>query len=120
MSAKSIFTVEDDLSIREVIKLVISEETEYQVFFAEDAETALDILQSAAPDLFLVDYRLPGMNGVALIDRIRAIKAYEQTPIVLMSACQVWRDGLEDIRYLAKPFELDIFLQVVEECLNGT
>lgn len=119
MSSKSILIVEDDAAILNVLKDVLEEETSYQPLPAPDAEKALSMLQTIAPDLFLLDYRLPGMNGVELIDRIREIKAHEQTPIVLMSACLSKISKPRDVRYLAKPFELDTFLHLIDECLSG-
>jgi DNA-binding response OmpR family regulator len=116
MSSKRILIVEDDIAIRDTLKVVIEEEMMYQVLLALDAETALDMLQAVAPDLFLLDYRLPGMNGVQLIWHIRAIKTHKQTPIILMSACLFW-ESVNGVRFLRKPFDLDVFLQVVEECL---
>jgi DNA-binding response OmpR family regulator len=119
MSTKSILIVEDDISIRDVLSDVIEGETPYHAFVAQDGETALNMLQNIAPDMFLVDYRLPGMNGVQFIDRIRKCKKYQHTPIVIMSACQSWLENLRGTRYLAKPFELDVFLGVVEESLDS-
>ena len=87
--AKSILIVEDDAGIRDTLGEVFQEETIHQVLLAEDGETALDILQTARPKLFLLDYKLPGMNGLELFDCIRRIKGYEQTPVVLMSASHI-------------------------------
>lgn len=120
MCAKSILIVEDDISIRDVLSNVIEGETPYHAFVAQDGETALDMLQNIVPDMFLVDYRLPGMNGVEFIGHIRGCKRYQHTPVVVMSACQSWTENPRDIRYLAKPFELDVFLEIVEESLNGS
>lgn len=118
MSTKSILIVEDDIGIRDVLVDVIEGETTHQAIVAQDGETALSMLQNIAPDMFLVDYRLPGMNGVEFIGRIRGCKRYQHTPIVIMSACQTWGSNPRGIRYLAKPFELDVFLGIVEESLN--
>lgn len=118
MCAKSILIVEDDISIRDVLSNVIEGETPYHAFVAQDGETALDMLQNIVPDMFLVDYRLPGMNGVEFIDCIREDRRYQHTPIVVMSACQSWESNPKGIMYLAKPFELDEFLEIVEESLN--
>lgn len=118
MSTKSILIVEDDIGIRDVLVDVIEGETAYQTFVASNGETALSMLQNIAPDMFLVDYRLPGMNGVQFIGHIRGCKRYQHTPIVVMSACQSWTENPRDIRYLAKPFELDEFLEIIEESLN--
>lgn len=117
MPSKTILIVDDDAAIRDTLKAVLEEETMYQPLLAPDAETALSMLQTILPDLLLLDYRLPGMNGIALIDCIREIKVYERTPIVLMSAGRFWTRDPRDVQYLPKPFDLDVFLQVIEECL---
>lgn len=120
MPTKSILIVEDDSSIRDVLVSVIESETIYHAFSAKDGETALIMLQNIAPDMFLVDYWLPGMNGVQFIDQIRECKRYQHTPVVIMSACQAWESNTRGISYLSKPFELDEFLHVVEESLNSS
>lgn len=120
MSTKSILIVEDDIGVQDVLVDVIEGETAYQAFVASNGETALNMLQNIVPDMFLVDYRLPGMNGVEFIGHIRGCKRYQHTPVVVMSACQSWSENPRGIRYLAKPFELDVFLEIVEESLNGS
>ncbi len=118
-TAKSILVVEDDCGVRDILEEILREETTHQVFLAQDGETALDMLQTARPNLFLLDYRLPGINGLELIDRIRKIKEYEQTPVVLMSA-SLSRENItgHHLRYLRKPFDLDRLLEMVEEALT--
>jgi len=118
-TAKSILVIEDDDGIREILGEVLNEETIHQVFLAQDGEAALNMLQTATPDLFLVDYRLPDTNGLELIERIRKIKGYEQTPMVLMSA-SLSRENIsgQHLRYLRKPFDLDKLLALVEEVLE--
>jgi CheY-like chemotaxis protein len=117
MLSKSILIVEDDVAIRDVLKAVITSETAHQVFIAPSSEIALSMLETVTPNLFLVDYMLPGMNGTEFIEKIRQ-NGYKHTPIVLITACLFWQD-VTDVQVLRKPFELTQFLQVVEECLNG-
>ncbi len=119
-TAKSILVVEDDCGIRDILEEILREETTHQVFLAQDGETALSMLQAARPNLFLLDYRLPGINGLELIDHIRRIEEYEQTPIVLMSASLSREDITgHHLRYLRKPFDLDRLLEMVEETLTA-
>jgi len=117
--ATSILIVEDDAGIRDTLGEVLQEETTHQVFLAVDGETALAILQTARPNMFLLDYKLPGMNGLELVERIRRIKEYEQTPIVLMSA-NLFKEDVTgyNLKYIRKPFDLDRLLQLIEEALT--
>ncbi len=116
--AKGILIVEDDPGIRDTLRVVFEEEIMCDVLFAEDGEEALKILQTARPQLFLLDYKLPGMSGLELARCIRSMKGYEQTPVLLMSA-SILREDLTQyqLKYLRKPFELDLLLQMVEDAL---
>ena len=117
--AKSILIVEDDAGIRETLGEILQEETIHQIFLAQDGESCLKMLQTATPSLFLLDYRLPDINGLELLDHIRKIKGYEQTPVVLMSASLSRENITRDyLRYLRKPFDLDRLLQMVEEAFT--
>jgi DNA-binding response OmpR family regulator len=116
-TAKSILIIEDDHGIRDILGEILAEETIHQVFLAQDGESGLKMIQTARPDLLLVDYRLPDINGLELIDRIRRIKGYEQTPIMLMSA-SLSRENIptgQHLKYLRKPFDLDKLLEMVED-----
>ncbi len=118
MNSKNVLIVEDDIAIRDLLEETLKEETTYQVFVASNAIEAIDMIHRITPDLFLLDYRMPKMNGIEFIDKIRAHERYKYTPIVLMSADLSWKKDPRDVRYLCKPFGLDDFLQTVEQCLN--
>src|SRR5260370_12123123 len=79
-TTKSILVVEDDSGIRDILEEVLQEETIHQVFLAQDGETALNMLQTAAPNLFLLDYRLPDINDLDLLHHLRRTKAYDHQP----------------------------------------
>ena len=106
--AKTILIVDDDPDIREIVVQYIQAETPYQVFAAPDGFTALKIVQTIVPHLFLLDYHLGSMTGLQLVNHLRSMKEHEQTPIILMSA-QMPKEASEQpgVRILHKPFELD-------------
>ncbi len=59
------------------------------------------------------------MNGLELIDHVRRMRGYEQTPILLMSASLPWENiSRHRIKYVRKPFDLDRLLELVEEALT--
>ncbi len=78
-----VLLVEDDASSRRSLSRLL-ELTGFAVAAAADARAALEYLeQNARPDLLLTDLQLPGMDGVGLIQRARAIHA--DLPVVVMT-----------------------------------
>lgn len=117
-TVKSILIVEDNTALGNLLWEILQEETTCKVFLVPSAEAALNTLQMVTPQLFLLDYCLPGMDGLELVDRIRDIAGCEQTPILLMSAALPQGNiAKQHLRCLPKPFDLDSLLQMVAELL---
>jgi CheY-like chemotaxis protein len=120
LPAKTILIVDDDPDIREIVLNYLQAETPYQVFAAPDGFTALKIVQTVVPHLFLLDYHLgSSMTGLQLVTHLRNMKEHEQTPILLMSA-QMPKEANEQpgMRTLHKPFELDHLVQLLTSMLT--
>ena len=64
----------------------------YQVRIAENGEEAWELLQSERIEFFLIDWMMPGMSGLELIQKIRGLEQYRSTPIVMISG-QTGRDN---------------------------
>ena len=117
-TVRSILIVEDNTALGNLLWEILQEETTCQVFLVPSAEAALNTLQMVTPQLFLLDYCLPGMDGLELVGRIRRMEGYEQTPILLMSAALPQGNiAKQHLRCLPKPFDLDSLLQLVAELL---
>ena len=65
-TGKTILIVEDDAATGELLRLFLSEETPHQAILVSDGFQALNIIKNITPNLFLLDYRLPRMNGKEL------------------------------------------------------
>ncbi|HYU71902.1 MAG TPA: response regulator [Ktedonobacteraceae bacterium] len=115
---KVILLVEDDRDIGEVLVEAITHESPYQAMLATDGFEALHMVQSIKPGLFILDYQLPGMNGVELYDKLHAIKALADVPALMMSA-RLPRQELEKRKIVGmnKPVDLDEFLQTLDQLL---
>jgi DNA-binding response OmpR family regulator len=106
--SQRLLVVDDDHSIREIMKLSLEEEG-YFVDTAETAEDALDAIRRIAPDLMILDVMLPGgMNG---FDLTKEIRKSSNLPIILLTAKTDTVDkvvGLESGAddYVMKPFEM--------------
>lgn len=80
---KKVLCVEDDPDMMFLVGMVL-EAPEWHVTEAGDGETALGIIERDPPDIALVDYMLPGIDGIEVAERLR--KRHPECPIVMFSA----------------------------------
>jgi len=120
-TAKVILIVEDDADIGTFLVQAISQETPYHAIWVMDGFTALKIIHGLKPDLLILDYQLPHMNGIELYDQIRAIHGFESVPALLMTASigMPWSQiEKRTLVGLPKPIELSEFLATIEKLLE--
>jgi two-component system phosphate regulon response regulator PhoB len=116
---KMILVVEDDEAIGSVIQQILLLETPYRVALATDGPQALHMVQQITPQLFVMDYQLPSMNGLELARHLLARPALGRTPVILMSAyTPEMITQPHPFDFLKKPFELDELLQLVRKHLE--
>jgi two-component system phosphate regulon response regulator PhoB len=104
----SILIVEDEKEIRELLVFTLLRDG-YKVIEAETAEVALEKIDNRLPDLILVDWMLPGMDGIDLAKRLRRDELTADLPIVMLTArgeeadkLRSFAGGIDD--YITKPF----------------
>lgn len=118
MVTRRILVVEDEDKLRRVLELQLRSEG-FELELASSAEAALKLASNA--DLVLTDLRLPGMDGIALLDSLRSQNA--ALPVVVMTAygtvetaVQAMKSGALD--FLLKPFSLDHLMAVVNKAFE--
>ena len=106
--AATILIVEDEHAVARGIQYALQQEG-YEVAVARSGEEGLDIATHQAPDLVVLDVRLPGMDGFEVLRRLRAAGA--KMPVLVLTARDEEVDkviglelGADD--YLTKPFGL--------------
>jgi CheY-like chemotaxis protein len=116
---KTILVVEDDADLGEFFVQVLKDETPYQAILVSDGFQALKMVRGIKPDLFVLDYQLPSMDGIELYDILHTTEGLEAVPALFMSA-NVPIDELEKRRvyYIKKPFDLDDMLKTIEDLLR--
>jgi len=81
---QTVLLIEDDQAIAQMYRLQLEHEG-YLVLTAADGETGLSIAEKFQPDCIVLDIGLPGMNGLALMDGMRAHTALSEVPILILT-----------------------------------
>nr|WP_293706650.1 sigma 54-interacting transcriptional regulator [Stenotrophomonas sp. UBA7606] len=116
----TVWVVDDDRSVRFVLTTALRE-AGYTVEGFEHAAAALAALETRpVPDLLFTDVRMPGDNGLALLEKLKA--AHPQLPVIVMSAytdvastAGAFRGGAHE--FLSKPFDLDDAVELARRAL---
>ncbi|MFP2924567.1 response regulator [Pyxidicoccus sp. 3LG] len=113
---KTVLVVDDELDIAEAVKSILEDEG-YKVVVCANGREALQQLDSARPDLAIVDVMMPVMNGFDTIRAIRRHPAFAQLPVLIMSAIDpsVRPPEYDWAGFLKKPFSLSDLLTRVNQ-----
>jgi len=109
-----VLVVDDDEGVRHVLSRWVAD-MGYAVRAAADADSALDIMREHQVDVALVDVRMPGHDGIWLLDQVRRL--FPETAMVLatglleMDPMVTLRPGV--VGYIVKPFNRDDLAKVV-------
>ncbi|OFS08337.1 acetoacetate metabolism transcriptional regulator AtoC [Hafnia sp. HMSC23F03] len=115
-----ILIVDDEKNVLRMLNTVFSQEGN-QVFCADNGQDALVIFEQERPDIVLMDIRMPTMNGLEALQRMR--EKWLDTPIILMTAYAAVETAVEALRlgafdYVIKPFELDELKLLINRALQ--
>jgi CheY-like chemotaxis protein len=113
----SVLVVDDEPAIRKVVASALAQMGCDETYQADDAETALEIIERQRPDLVISDVKLPAMSGVELAQRVKSNHVPFDTPILLMSAFGE-PAGHDADGFLAKPFDLDDLCEFVKPYIS--
>jgi two-component system nitrogen regulation response regulator GlnG len=116
-----ILVVDDDPQLRQSFEKLLTEEG-HRVRTAATGEAALEMVRAAAPDLVIMDVRLPGMSG---LETFRAMHETEpKLPVIIMTAYGTTETAIEATKlgafeYVLKPFDIPDILALIAQALDA-
>lgn len=115
----SVLLVEDDLAHAEITRRNLEEFSSVmrELVHVSDGQAALDYLSSAFPHLILLDLRLPRVDGLEVLSRVKHDKRLKRIPVVVLTTSESESDVRHAYErgangYLVKPVEFDEFVAV--------
>jgi two-component system nitrogen regulation response regulator GlnG len=119
MTAKplEVWIVDDDQSVRWVLEKALRQ-ADISTRTFERAEHLLDAIESGSPDVLITDVRMPGMSGLALLERLN--QSLPGLPIIVITAHSDLENAVAAYRggafeYLPKPFDIDEAVDLVKK-----
>jgi CheY-like chemotaxis protein len=121
-AGKTILIVDDEFGILEVLEFILRDEG-FAVKSALNGQDALARLEEGAPDLVILDYTMPILDGTGVIKAMRTNHKYSAIPIILTSALHEATirkrcDGYQV--FLRKPYKTERLLEEISRLLNST
>ena len=118
LCSSSILIVEDDENVGEFLQQAIDEFTPYLTTVVHDGFDALDRARQIQPCLLLLDYKLPGLNGLEIYDHLQSMEETRGVPTIMMSASlpveELQRRGIYQLR---KPMDIGNVIRMITHAL---
>jgi CheY-like chemotaxis protein len=119
MKEFTIFVIEDDPDMLDNIRDLL-ELNSYTVKVHLGGTTVLDKINTLKPDLIILDWMLPGMDGVSIVKYLRESETFKNTPCIMLTAKSATTDIVSGYQhgvdvYMTKPFESSVLLAVVAQ-----
>src|SRR5215467_762085 len=111
-----VLVIDDELGVRESLRMILKDD--FEVLDAPDGASGLEVIRSRRVDVALLDVRMPGEPGSAVLPRILALS--ESIAVILITAVPHVRTAVEAIKagaydYVVKPFDVDEILALVRQ-----
>jgi threonine synthase len=83
---QSIAIIEDDPKARLLLRRILQTRGDYQIFEAQDGTTGLELVRRERPDIILLDLMMPGTDGFAVLEAIKADEKMSDVPVIVITA----------------------------------
>ncbi|HSF32191.1 MAG TPA: response regulator [Candidatus Tectomicrobia bacterium] len=119
---KTILLADDEANLRILVRTTL-DDPEYYILEATDGATTIELARQAQPDLLVLDWMMPGINGIEVAQALHQDAATAHIPIIMLTAKGRETDkarghSVGANAYLVKPFSPLELLRKVQEVLG--
>lgn len=119
--AERILIVDDEIDMLELLELIITDRTDYEVVTTNNPLEVTELLQRQPFDLLITDLRMPDVDGIELIERVKAVD--DQLPFIIITAYGTIESAVEAMRkgafdYITKPFRQEQILLSIDKVMK--
>jgi len=119
--AEKILIVDDEPDMLKLLSMIIREKTSYEVTTTNNPVEALDLAQKNPFDLVITDLKMPGLDGIELLDAVKQVDA--DIPIIIITAYSSVEAAAEAIQkggfdFITKPFRKEQILFTIDKAMK--
>lgn len=121
--AEKILIVDDEPDMLLLISMILREKTGYDFVTTNNPVEALDMASKGGFDLVIADLKMPGLDGMELLDAVRRID--EDIPVIIITAYGTVESAIETMNkggfdFITKPFRKEQLLFTIDKALKWT
>jgi DNA-binding NtrC family response regulator len=118
---EKILIVDDEPDMLKLLSMIISEKTPYEVTTTNNPLEALELVKKGGFDLVIADLKMPGLNGIGLLDVIKRLE--EDIPVVIITAYGTIEAATEAMQkggfdFITKPFRKEQILFTISKAIK--
>jgi DNA-binding response OmpR family regulator len=120
----SILIIDDDCSLGYLMKVNLSKDNRYNVFYTDNGVDGINLLKQKTPSLIILDWVMPRLSGIDVLKSIKENHKTAKTPVIMLTGKNLIGDienaflhGADD--YLVKPIEFNRLRNKVEDLLRN-
>ena len=122
---KTILIVDDEADIRDILRIRLANHPGFRILEAANGSDALELTRQQRPDLIILDWLMPGFNGMEVLKALRESPELTIIPVIMMTvkselSAQAQGQAMGVVAYLIKPFDAARLMENVQKALKET
>ena len=122
---KTILIVDDEADIRDILRIRLANHPGFRILEAANGSDALELTRQQRPDLIILDWLMPGFNGMEVLKALRESPELTTIPVIMMTvkselSAQAQGQAMGVVAYLIKPFDAARLMETVQKALKET